>query len=54
MSSQHDARIEFEFMRATEAAAVASGRLVGRGNKEAVEVFAQGFHFIAARDSVDL
>ena len=32
-----DARIEFEFLRATEAAAVASGRLVGRGDKIAVD-----------------
>jgi fructose-1,6-bisphosphatase II len=40
MSSQHDARIEFEFMRATEAAAVASGRLVGRGNKEGIDQLA--------------
>jgi fructose-1,6-bisphosphatase II len=32
-----DARIEFEFLRSTEAAAIASGRLVGRGDKIAVD-----------------
>ncbi len=37
MSRRIDARIEFEFLRATEAAAVASGRLVGRGDKIAVD-----------------
>ncbi len=32
-----DARIEFEFVRATEAAAIASARLVGLGDKNAVD-----------------
>jgi fructose-1,6-bisphosphatase II len=32
-----DARIEYELVRATEAAAVAAGRLVGRGDKNAVD-----------------
>ncbi len=32
-----DAIIEFEFLRATEAAAMASGRLVGRGDKKAID-----------------
>ena len=34
---REDARIEFEFVRATEAAAIASGRLVGLGDKNAVD-----------------
>ena len=38
--SRRDDRIEFEFMRATEAAAVASGRLVGRGNKDGIDQLA--------------
>jgi fructose-1,6-bisphosphatase II len=33
----NDARIEFEFVRATEAAAIAAARLVGRGDKNAVD-----------------
>jgi fructose-1,6-bisphosphatase II len=32
-----DARVELEFLRATEAAAIVSGRLVGRGDKNAVD-----------------
>ncbi|MBC5810812.1 MAG: class II fructose-bisphosphatase [Candidatus Eremiobacteraeota bacterium] len=32
-----DARVELEFLRATEAAAIISGRLVGRGDKNAVD-----------------
>src|SRR5271170_4204533 len=32
-----DARVELEFLRATEAAAINSGRLVGRGDKNAVD-----------------
>jgi fructose-1,6-bisphosphatase II len=37
MKRRIDARIEFEFLRATEAAAVNSGFLVGRGDKIAVD-----------------
>jgi fructose-1,6-bisphosphatase II len=33
----HEARIEYEFVRATEAAAIAAGRLVGRGDKNAID-----------------
>lgn len=40
MNRRDDARIEFEFVRATEAAAVASARLVGRGNKEGIDQLA--------------
>jgi len=32
-----DARVELEFLRCTEAAAIVSGRLVGRGDKNAVD-----------------
>ncbi len=32
-----DARVELEFLRATEAAAIVSGKLVGRGDKHAVD-----------------
>ncbi len=32
-----DARVELEFLRATEAAAIVSGKLVGRGDKNAVD-----------------
>ena len=32
-----DARVELEFLRATEAAAIVSGKLVGRGDKKAVD-----------------
>jgi fructose-1,6-bisphosphatase II len=32
-----DARIEYELVRATEAAAIAAGRLVGRGEKNAID-----------------
>ena len=34
---QSNARIEFEFVRATEAAAIASARLIGRGDKNGVD-----------------
>ena len=34
---QIDARVELEFLRATEAAAIVSGKLVGRGDKKAVD-----------------
>lgn len=37
MKRRIDARIEFEFLRATEAAAVISGQLVGRGDKNGVD-----------------
>ena len=36
-SRRIDARVELEFLRATEAAAIVSGRLVGRGDKNAVD-----------------
>lgn len=35
-----DARIEYELVRATEAAAIAAGRLVGRGDKNAIDAAA--------------
>jgi fructose-1,6-bisphosphatase II len=37
MKRRIDARIEFEFLRATEAAAIVSGQLVGRGDKNGVD-----------------
>ncbi len=37
MNRRIDARIEFEFLRATEAAAVMAGKLVGRGDKNGVD-----------------
>ncbi len=37
MRIRNDARIEYELVRATEAAAVAAGRLVGRGDKIAID-----------------
>src|ERR1700760_3245599 len=37
MKRRIDARIEFEFLRATEAAAIVAGRLVGRGDKNGVD-----------------
>jgi len=37
MDRRSDARVELEFLRATEAAAVVSGKLVGRGDKIAVD-----------------
>ena len=37
MHRREDARIEFEFVRATEAAAIAAGRLVGLGDKNGVD-----------------
>lgn len=40
MTARANARIEFEFMRATEAAAISSGRLVGRGNKNGIDQLA--------------
>jgi fructose-1,6-bisphosphatase II len=36
-SRRIDARVELEFLRATEAAAIVSGRLVGRGDKNGVD-----------------
>ncbi len=36
-SRRIDARVELEFLRATEAAAIVSGKLVGRGDKNAVD-----------------
>ena len=37
MKMPSDARIEYELVRATEAAAIAAGRLVGRGDKNAID-----------------
>jgi fructose-1,6-bisphosphatase II len=37
MRIRNDARIEYELVRATEAAAIAAGRLVGRGDKNAID-----------------
>jgi fructose-1,6-bisphosphatase II len=37
MNRRIDARVELEFLRATEAAAIVSGKLVGRGDKNAVD-----------------
>jgi fructose-1,6-bisphosphatase II len=37
---RQDARIEYELVRATEAAAIAAGRLVGRGDKNAIDAAA--------------
>ena len=37
-----DARVELEFLRATEAAAIVSGKLVGLGDKNGVDQAAVG------------
>lgn len=37
MRIRNDARIEYELVRATEAASIAAGRLVGRGDKMAID-----------------